>query len=214
MKTRPEKLTILRELVNLETGEIYEDRFERENSLYEKALLKKSLDAQIARCDKCPGLNITRMSSSCAGWGNLNAPYFFCGQSLHRPGMMSGLPFILGSGYMLDAALRLSSLTRYDVFISNVVHCHPPNNRSSTLEEKENCLDFLKKELDIVQPKMVICLGEDAKWAIQRLGLKSSKKQRILKVRHPAAFFYNAPEMKVDWIVKLSNEIDRVKEKL
>lgn len=210
MSTRKEKLIILRDFVDLDTGEIDKSKFDRENLLYEKSIHKKCLDRHISKCTKCPQMNIARYSESCPGWGNLNALYFFVGQSLHRPGIMSGLPFILGSGYMLDAALRLSGLTRYDTFISNVVHCHPPNNRSSTMEEKKNCLPYLKDELAIISPKLVVALGNDANWAVQKLGLKTSKKQRVLKVKHPASFSYSAPEKKVDWIVKLSLELDKV----
>lgn len=213
MSSRPEKLTALRNFVNLETGEVYEDKFIWENSLYEKAVQKKSLDKSISSCNKCSQMNIMRYSENCPGWGNLNSPYFFIGQSLHRPGMMSTLPFILGCGYMLDAALRLSGMRRHDVFLSNVVHCHPPRNRPSTMEEKENCLSFLRQELEIVQPKMVIALGADAEWAIQKLKMKSSKSQRILKVKHPASFMYSAPELRIEWIIKLSTEMDRLKDK-
>jgi len=211
MSTRPEKLTSLRDFVNLETGEVYQDKFIWENNLYEKALRKKSLDKSISECSKCPQMNIPRYSGSCPGWGNLNSPCFFIGQSLHQPGMMSGLPFILGCGYMLDAALRLSGMKRHEVFLSNVVHCHPPRNRPSTMKEKKNCLSFLKQELNIVQPKMVVALGNDAVWATMRLGMKSSKNQRIIKVKHPASFMYSAPEQRIEWIIKLSTEIDKIK---
>jgi len=213
VSTRSEKLTALRDFVDLETGEIHKEKFAWENDLYMMAIRKKSLDNTIASCSKCPQMNIPRYSESCSGWGNLNSSYFFIGQSLHKPGMMSGLPFILGCGYMLDASLRLSGMKRHDVFISNVVHCHPPSNRSSTVEEKENCLSYLREELDIIFPKMIVALGSDAEWAVQRLGLKSSKEQRILKVRHPASFFYSAPESRIEWIVKLSLEMDKIKNK-
>ena len=211
MSTRKEKLIALREFVDLDTGEIYKDKFDRENLLYEKGLRKKSLDKQISKCSKCPQMNIPRYSENCSGWGNLNAPCFFVGQSLHRVGMVSGLPFILGSGYMLDAALRISNLTRYNIFISNVVHCHPPNNRPSTMEEKKNCLPYLKEELNIVSPKLIVVLGDDASWAIQRLGLETKMSRRILKVRHPASYSYSAPEKRIEWIVKLSLELDKIK---
>jgi len=203
-KTRAEKLTELQKYMNLETGVIDESAFVWENSLYEKGLRKKILDSKILNCGKCEGMNIKRLSEACCGWGDLNADIFFVGQSLHRVGMLTGLPFIQGSGYMLDAALRLSGLTRYDVFISNVVHCHPPGNRGSTESEKKNCLPYLREELSIVEPKMVVALGNDAKEALNELNVKA------LCMTHPAKFMYSEPEGRYNWIVKLSLEMDKV----
>jgi len=208
-KTRKDKLVLLQSFLNLETGKVNEQAFKYENSLYKKAIEKKSLDARIRKCRLCKGLNIKRFTDSCPGWGDLNAKILFVGQSLHKPGIISGLPFILGSGYCLDAALRLSGLLRKDVFFSNVVHCHPEGNRASTDEEKENCLPFLAEEISIVRPELIVALGNDAKWAInhsliQRFGFKS------VCMKHPASFMYAAPEERANWIVKLSLKIDRV----
>jgi len=210
-KTRKDKLVLLKTLLNLETGEVDKSAFDYENNLYEKATQKKALDARIRSCSLCEGLNIKRYTEGCPGWGDLNARVFFIGQSLHKPGILSDLPFILGSGYSLDAALRLSGLLRKDVFITNVVHCHPAGNRGSLDEEKKNCLPFLVSELLIVRPMMTVALGNDAKQALEHIWDKvtwlGAKK---LAVKHPASFMYGAPEQRVDWIVKLSLEIDKV----
>ena len=211
--TRSEKLTALQNLMNLETGELYEDLFTWENSLYEKAIRKKSLDRQIKKCRLCPGLNIPRFTESAPGWGNLNANIFFVGQSLHKPGVASGLPFIIGSGYLVDAALRLSGLTRNDVFISNVVHCHPADNRSSLDAEKTNCLPYLEAELSIVQPKLIVALGNDAKQLLPvNLGKGGYEKTKVFYVKHPAALIHDGgdPKDKYSWIVKMSMQIDKV----
>jgi len=204
MQSRKDKLVALSQFVDLETGEVDEDAFLYENTLYKKAILKKVLDRNIRQCGLCEGLNIKRLSEGCPGWGDLNARVFIIGQSLHKPGIISDLPFILGSGYSLDAALRLSGLSRKDVFITNVVHCHPPGNRSSTSDEREACLLFLEREIQIVKPKLVVALGNDAKWAVGKLKVKA------LCLKHPASFMYGAPEDRVGWILRLSKEIDKV----
>jgi DNA polymerase len=210
-KTRSEKLTALQQYMNLETGRINESSFTWEASLYAKAVKKKSLDAQILKCRKCPGLNIKRLTECACGWGDLNSPIFFIGQSLHKPGVVSGLPFILGSGYMLDAALRLSGLLRKDIFISNTIHCHPERNRASTEEERKNCEPYLWQELDIVQPKLIIALGNDAKAFIDQPRLWTKQvPPKIVKVKHPASFAYSEPEGRYGWIVKMSLELDKV----
>lgn len=210
MNTRKDKLVALKAFADLETGKLHTDLFTYENDLYRKAVQMKSLAAKIRRCKKCPGLNVKRFTENCPGWGNLNADIFFVGQSLHEPGVSSDIPFILGCGYSIDAALRLSGLLRKDVFMSNVVHCHPEKNRGSTAEEKEDCLDFLDKELWIVCPRLVVALGNDAKEAVDSLRETFPKSVKVLKIKHPASFMYSAPEERIDWIVKLSLEMDKV----
>jgi len=208
-KTRKDKLVLLQKYLNLESGEVDKEAFSWENDLYEKAIRKKSLDRRIRGCSLCEGLNIKRLTEGCPGWGDLNAKVFFIGQSLHKPGIVSDLPFILGSGYILDAALRLSGLLRRDVFITNAIHCHPAGNRGSLEDEKKNCLRFLHEELDIVWPELVVALGNDAKWAVERLSRELSD-FKVIKVKHPASFMYGAPEQRKDWILKLSLEIDKI----
>lgn len=211
---RKNKLIKLQRFINLETGDIHTDRFEYENSLFEKAKQKKLLDAQIARCRKCEGMNIRRLTESCPGWGDLNARIFFIGQSLHQPGVESGIPFIIGCGYLIDAALRLSGLLRKDIFFDNALACHPEKNRASTDEEKSNCLWHLVANLEIVRPELIVALGNDAKWALEKIydnGFDYQERDtKALFVKHPAAFSYSAPEQRIDWVLKLSKEIDKV----
>ena len=210
MTTRAEKLVALQTFMNLETGQLDEAAFPLENALYAKSILKKSLDRRIRTCKLCPGLNIKKFTESAAGYGDLNAGIFFIGQSLHSPGVTSGVPFIKGSGYCLDAALHLSGLTRKDVFVSNTIHCHPENNRASELSEKKNCEWYLWQEVFIVQPKLIVALGNDAHWAVGRLPSLHIANTKVIKVRHPASFAYGAPEERAGWIIKLSLALDKV----
>lgn len=214
---RRDKLVALQNLVNLETGELYHDEFTYENDLYAKAIKMKSLAYRIMWCGKCPGLNYKKLTESAPGWGNLNADIFFIGQSLHEPGVSSGIPFIIGCGYYIDAALRLSGLLRKDVFMTNVLHCHPPQNRQSSEEEKFRCFDFLVKEISIVRPKLIVAMGNDAKEALQKMeevtfdGTFADviENTKVYKIRHPAAFLHSSTEDIADWIVKLSEKMDR-----
>jgi len=214
LSSKQDKLVALQELADLETGTLYTDKFAHETMLYGKALKFRVLAKKITRCKMCSGLNIRRFTEGCPGWGNLNAKIFFIGQSLHEPGMLSGLPFIKGSGYSIAAALRLSGLQWHDVFFSNVVHCHPENNRASTEKEKDNCREWLSQEIAIVHPTMLVAMGNDAKQYIQYLlplmNDPHSYKPKIYKIRHPASFMYAAPEQRIDWIVKLSLKMDTV----
>ena len=204
-ESRADKLVKLAEFMDLEHGTLDESQFPEEALLLDKGTQFKVLAAKIKRCKKCPGLNVKRLTEACAGWGNLNAQVMFVGQSLHMPGMVSAVPFVGNSGLLIIAALRLSNLSRQDCFWTNVVHCHPENNRASTEKEKRNCLVWLKKELRIVKPKLVVALGNDAKEAVEDI----DGEWKVYKCKHPAAVLRDEiAEQTYDWIVKLSLKID------
>jgi DNA polymerase len=135
----------------------------------------------------------------------------FIGQSLHEPGMYSQIPFILGSGLIIDAALRLSGIDRHDCYWTNIVKCHPERNRASTDEEKENCWYYLSEEIRIVQPRVVVALGKDAKQATEKYEKKyKDKSRKWLSYVHPASLLYASPESRPNYIVKLSLDIDKI----
>lgn len=182
--------------------------FNWENELFRKSYHKRKLDAHIACCRSCKGLNLKTITGSAPGWGNLNASIFFVGQSLCTQCMRTQIPFTEGSGYYIDAALRLSGMRRHDVFISNLVHCHPPKNRTSSQDEIANCAHFLREELELVQPELVVCLGKDAQLGLRTMVTSFDKFER-LNVKHPASFIYNGYKGIDNWIINLSLEVDK-----
>ena len=210
MSKRSEKIVQLSKFTNLESGEFNDEAFANLDLLYEKGRRFHKLSQRIRCCNLCDGMNIGRVTENCPGWGNLNAEIMFVGQSLHEPGMFSQIPFILGSGLMIDAALRLSGIDRHDCFWSNAVHCHPERNRPSTDEEKENCWIYLAEEIDIVQPKVIVALGEDAERAVQKYKKEKKYEWKYLHYAHPARLIYTAPESRPNYIVKMSLNIDKI----
>jgi len=209
MSERSDKLIQLSKFANLETGEFNKDAFADLDLLYQKGRRFHKLSQRIRNCNLCEGMNIGRVTEACPGWGNLNADVMFVGQSLHEPGMYSQIPFILGSGLIIDAALRLSGIDRYDCFWSNAVHCHPENNRASMDEEKKNCLPYLFEEIDIVQPKVVVAFGRDAEQSVGRYMDAREYGFKYLKYLHPASLIYSAPENKPNYIIRMSLDLDK-----
>ncbi|OHU01583.1 uracil-DNA glycosylase family protein [Mycobacterium syngnathidarum] len=124
--------------------------------------LKVALDDQIKRCRRCDGLNIDGVTASAPGYGCLTSPVALVGQSLCEKCMETQIPFTEGSGDLIDEAIALAGHGKKNLFISNVVHCHPPKNRASHQHEIVNCSPFLHRELEIVRPRLVITLGRDA----------------------------------------------------
>ena len=210
MSKRSEKLTRLSEFVDLETGDFKSDVFDELELLYTKGRRFHKLAQVIRKCHECPGMNVCRVTEACPGWGNLNADVMIVGQSLHEPGMYSQVPFILGSGLLVDAALSLSGINRQDCFWTNAVLCHPERNRASTEEEKRNCLGYLFTILDIVKPKVVVALGKDAKESVDRCVEEIGCEWKYLRYVHPASLIYSAPEAKPNWIVKMSLDLDKI----
>ncbi|MCB0927151.1 MAG: uracil-DNA glycosylase [Mycobacterium sp.] len=102
------------------------------------------------------------MSRSTAGYGSACAPVAIVGQSLCRQCMAKGIPFTGHSGNYIDRALELAGRRKDELFITNVVHCHPPGDRPSKRHEIDNCVPFLHEELDVVSPRLIIGLGGDA----------------------------------------------------
>jgi DNA polymerase len=72
-------------------------------------------------------------------------------------------PFFGGTGALLNRAFDLADVRKSDLYITNVVHCHPPRNRKSLPSEIANCRAYLGEELAIVRPRVIIGLGEDAR---------------------------------------------------
>jgi uracil-DNA glycosylase family 4 len=117
---------------------------------------------RVRTCRQCPGMNEPGVTASAPGYGSAHAPVAIVGQSLCRKCMASGIPFTGGSGIYIDRALELADRKKAELFITNVVHCHPEDDRKSRPYEIENCLHFLHDELDVVSPRLIIGLGEDA----------------------------------------------------
>lgn len=124
--------------------------------------------ASIKECRDCPGMNEPKVSESAPGFGSVDSPVVIVGQSLCRQCMavrepFNGVPFTGGSGRYIDEALEQAGRRKDEIFITNVVHCHPPGNRKSKTHEKDSCRHFLHEELDVVQPVLAVGLGEDAR---------------------------------------------------
>lgn len=124
--------------------------------------LKESLDREIKGCRRCPDMNEQGVTEAAPGWGNLDSSVVIVGQSLCEQCMAAQEPFYEGSGSLLNDSFRLAGCSKRDIFLSNVVHCHPRGNRKSHDHEVVNCSPYLHRELALVRPRLVIGLGGDA----------------------------------------------------
>lgn len=116
------------------------------------------LKQKVCECSKCPEL-VNSRRQHVFGEGNPNARLVFLGEAPGRTEDETGRPFVGRSGQLLDVMLGNIGLKRDDVYILNVVKCHPDNNRAPYPEEATNCRPFLDLQLKIINPKIIVCLG-------------------------------------------------------
>lgn len=111
----------------------------------------------IHECMNCP-LGKTR-TKFVFGVGNPNADLMFVGEAPGEQEDLQGVPFVGRAGKLLDDILHAINLTRDDVYIANVLKCRPPENRDPSRDEIDQCEPYLIKQIELIQPKLLVALG-------------------------------------------------------
>ena len=130
------------------------------------------------------------------GMGNLDADIFFCGEAPGAEEELQGLPFVGPAGELLNKIIEAMGLTRENVYVGNILNWRPKHNqqygnRPPTWNEMSFCLPYLKAQLQIVQPKVIVALGKTATDGL--LGL--DKQRRLSDVRGKWNAFEDIPLM-------------------
>lgn len=120
----------------------------------------EEIEDMINRCHRCP-LGETR-NKPVMGRGSHDAKIMFIAEAPGQQEDEKGIPFVGPAGKVLDALLTSVSLKREDVYITNIIKCHPPRNRDPKPPEQEACLPFLKCETILLHPPVIVCLGRIA----------------------------------------------------
>ncbi|MGC1106142.1 MAG: uracil-DNA glycosylase [Candidatus Acidiferrales bacterium] len=123
------------------------------------------------------------------GAGSAHADLVFVGEGPGRDEDIQGLPFVGRAGKLLTQMIEAMGLKRDDVYICNVVKCRPPENRAPEPDEMETCSPFLYRQLAVIQPKAVVCLGAIAFQALY------GAKQSISRLRGQWLEFRGIPMM-------------------
>lgn len=119
------------------------------------------LSQEVAQCTRCPALASTRTQTVFAD-GQLGAELCFIGEAPGADEDAQGLPFVGAAGQLLNRILAACGLKREDVYICNILKCRPPGNRTPLPDEVANCRGYLERQLALVQPKFICCLGGTA----------------------------------------------------
>lgn len=168
------------------------------------------LRASFADCDKC-GLAATR-TNIVFGSGNANAELMFIGEGPGADEDAQGLPFVGRSGQLLTKMINAMGLSRERVYIANIVKCRPPSNRDPLMEEAQACIGYLRSQIQIINPKIIVCLGSiSLNFLLQpegkvKLGISKLRGQwqdfygyKVLPTFHPAYLLRNPSKKKEAW---------------
>ena len=122
----------------------------------------------VMTCEKC---RLARGRTQVVfGVGNPNADLMFVGEAPGRDEDVQGEPFVGRAGQLLTDIIKAMHLTRDDVYIANVVKCRPPENRNPEQDELDACRPYIRQQVEIIQPKVIVTLG---RFAVQSLLGKS-----------------------------------------
>ena len=160
----------------------------------------------IGDCQRCK-LAPTR-TNIVFGSGNIRAELVFVGEAPGSDEDEQGLPFVGRAGQLLtkiiDTSVDPGRITRADVYICNILKCRPPNNRNPEPDEVRSCSPFLKRQLAVIRPKVVCCLGTFAAQNVLQSEVSISKLRgrffdidgmRVIATFHPA-YLLRSPEKK------------------
>ena len=176
----------------------------------------EELKESIEHCKKCK-LCMNR-TNIVFGVGNEKAEIMFIGEGPGADEDLQGIPFVGKAGQLMNKALEGLSIRREDLYIANIVKCRPPSNRVPEDEEAEACLDYLRNQVILVNPKIIVLLGSTALKNVlgKEYGITSARgtwveKKGIyyLPTWHPAALLRDEAK-KIDFW----NDLKEVKRKL
>lgn len=142
-------------------SEILEAQEQEDNmAVAEKAAELEKIAGEVNQCRQC-GLGSSR-TNTVPGEGNPNARIMFVGEAPGADEDAQGRPFVGRAGQLLDKIIEACGLKRSDVFICNILKCRPPGNRDPRAEEIISCLPYLQRQIEIIDPEIIVALGAHA----------------------------------------------------
>ncbi len=154
----------------------------------------EKLKSECSGCDRC-SLCKTRQNLV-FGDGNENAEVLFIGEGPGEQEDIQGVPFVGPAGKLFDSMMQMIDLDRSKVYIANIVKCRPPHNRDPLNIEQAACSEWLKRQIALIDPKIIVCLGRISAQALIRNDFRITKDhgvwyryndKPIMATYHPSA---------------------------
>ena len=178
----------------------------------------EDLEKSIENCQKCKLFKARK--NIVFGTGNKDADIMFIGEGPGADEDMQGEPFVGKAGKLMDMAFTTLGIKREKVYIANIVKCRPPSNRNPEQDEEQACLNYLRNQVILVKPKIVVLLGSVALKNIlgQEYGITASRGNCIEKrgiyyipTWHPAALLRDETK-KIDFINDLKLVLEKAED--
>ena len=153
-----------------------------------------TLSQTIHQCIRCPLCQ--RRTNAVPGEGNLSPTLMLVGEGPGEQEDLQGVPFVGPAGKLLDSMLEMIDLDRGQVYIANMVKCRPPHNRDPRPEEMAACRCWLDRQIALVNPRLIVCLGRIAAKALIREDFRITREhgqwfdlngRKALATFHPSA---------------------------
>jgi uracil-DNA glycosylase len=161
------------------------------------------IQQEVAGCTRCAELASTR-TQTVFGVGNPNARLCFLGEAPGADEDRMGEPFVGRGGQLLNKIIEACRIKREDIYILNMIKCRPPGNRNPLPTELSNCRGFLERQLDLIDPEFICCLGAVAAQNLLRTTVSIGKLRgkihnfrgmKVVCTYHPA-FLLRSPSFK------------------
>ena len=178
----------------------------------------EELRAICADCHACP-LGDTR-TNPVFGVGNPDADLMFVGEAPGEQEDLTGTPFVGRAGQLLDRYLEAVDIRRDRVYIANILKCRPPKNRDPLPEEEDACIGYLREQVRLIRPKIIVCLGRIAAMRLIRPDYRITAEHgtwvekgdfAMTAVYHPAALLRD-PRKKEDMLEDMKKIRQRLNE--
>lgn len=195
---------------------------EKELAIEEQLEACSNLDELKALCERAEVLKTDLDNTNLVfGVGNPNADLMIIGEAPGENEDKQGEPFVGAAGQLLDKIMKAINFNRSDLYIANILKHRPPNNRDPKPEEREKSLPFLLKQIELVNPKLILCVGkvsattllnQDATLKEMRQKFHSFHGRELMVTYHPAALLRNQQWKRPTWedVQLLRNRYDEL----
>lgn len=180
-------------------------------------------DDLIKACTGCKNCSLGNTRTNIViGRGNPKAQLMFVGEGPGEHEDRQGMPFVGPAGKLLDLLLEALFFEPEDYYIANIIKCRPPGNRVPVDEEAESCLPFLRNQVALIRPKIIVCLGATAmKYIVDRNARITQIRGQwidrkgcfIMPTFHPAALLRDESKKILMWedMKKVKDMLDKIK---
>lgn len=176
-------------------------------------------------CNLCIKCDLHKTKTNMVfGQGDIHTNLMFIGEAPGEQEDLSGIPFVGKSGQLFDKILTSVDISRDEIYIANIIKCRPPQNRNPLDIERNLCLPFLRNQVKLIHPKIIVCLGRVSAQSIINPNFKITKEHGIWFYRkgycliatyHPSALLRDPSKKRDSWedFKTIKTKYDEVREK-